>query len=135
MRLVNDQAEAAGSHRKRRAAAAGGLGVGIADHELRAFHSLGIVNLGAGQILKAHGVDQELHAAIFNHGVALADLFIKGKAILKTGAAAAGDKYPEHQGLIALIINQLFDLDRRRFAENQRVGHGLFRRAHNSPLR
>ena len=41
--------------------------------------SLGIVDLGTDQILEAHWVDQQLHAVIFHHGIAVANASSKVK--------------------------------------------------------
>src|SRR5690606_4641514 len=58
------------SGRERGTAAAGGVRVGVADDELGAFQALAVVDLGTGEVLEAHRVDQQLHALVLDHGVA-----------------------------------------------------------------
>ena len=55
-------------------AAAGGARIGIADHELRALQVLAIVDLGPGQVLHAHRVDEQLHALVLDAGVPVLQL-------------------------------------------------------------
>ena len=49
-----------GSGRKRRAATTGRRCIGIADNEARAFQIFLIIDLGADEVLKAHGVNDQL---------------------------------------------------------------------------
>src|SRR5687768_9377347 len=67
---------------KRRAATAGGLRVRIADHELRAVESFAIVDFRAGEVLHAHRIDEQLHAEIFDAGIAILFLLVEFEAVL-----------------------------------------------------
>src|SRR5712692_981798 len=62
---------ASNSGRERRPAAAGALGAGVLDHELRAFQAFLVVDLGADEVLVAHRVDEQLDAVLLHHGVVL----------------------------------------------------------------
>src|SRR6201996_5776621 len=61
-------------------ATAGGFGVGIADDKLRALQIFLVVDLGAHQVLRAHRIDQQLHAALLHAEIALFDFLIEGEA-------------------------------------------------------
>src|SRR5690606_11574588 len=68
----------AGSGRERGTAAAGGVGVGIADDELRAFQVVLLVDFGTDQVLEAHGVHQQLDAVALDGGVVFGDILVEG---------------------------------------------------------
>src|SRR6202790_5830968 len=78
------------SGRERRPAAAGAGCARILDHELRALEPFLVVDLGADQILVAHGVDQQRDAVLFHRRIVLFDGFVEGEAVLEAGTAAAG---------------------------------------------
>src|SRR5690606_25966240 len=71
---------------ERRAAAAGRLRVRIADDELRAGQRLGIVDLGAFEILQAERIDQQDDAVAIHGQVVLRTRFVEGEAVLEAGA-------------------------------------------------
>src|SRR5512139_2407428 len=75
-----------------RSAAASSLGVRVADHELRALEVLAVVDLRAAQVLEAHRVHQQAHAAILDAGVALFLVLVEREAVLEARAAAARDE-------------------------------------------
>src|SRR6185312_11572692 len=111
-----------GSGRERGPAAASGRCVGVADHELRAIQPLAVVDLGAHQVLHAHGVDQELHPEILDAGVAVLDLLIELEPVLQPRAAAALNEDPQHQARIALAADEIAHLTGGRVGEQQRGG-------------
>src|SRR5690606_28611412 len=90
-----------------RPAAAGGLGVRIADHELRAFEILDVVDLGALQILPAHRIDQQRNAVLLDDGVAVLNALIEGEPVLEAGAAATGDIHPQLELVVLLLLDEL----------------------------
>src|SRR5262245_630780 len=94
------------SGRKRRAAAAGGGGIGILDDELRTLDAFRVIDLGAHEVLKAHGIDQERHAVPHHRGVVFRDRFIEREAVLKARATAAGHEDPQLEVGIAFFLDQ-----------------------------
>src|SRR5690606_8982800 len=80
-----------------RTAAAGGGGVGVLDDELRALQVFLVVDLGAQQVLVAHGVNQQRDAVLAHGGVVLVDDLVEGEAVLETGAAAALHEHTQLQ--------------------------------------
>src|SRR5579863_9489124 len=108
------------SDRERGAAAARRGGIGIADHELRAFQAFAVVDLGARQVLEAHGVHQQGDALVLHTGVAFFALLVEGEAVLEAGAAAAGDEHAQLEGDVALLLDQLFHLARCGVGEDER---------------
>src|SRR5579863_2242121 len=120
---------AAGSGRRsgaeRRAAAAGGLGGRIADHELRTLQTFAVVDLGAAEILEAHRVDQQLDALVLDAGIAVLDLLVELEAVLQTRAATTLHEHPQHQLRVSLASDQRADFTRCRIGENQRRGFGF----------
>ncbi len=75
------------SHGERRTAAAGGLRVGIADHELRAVQALAVVHLRAHQVLQAQWIDQQGHVIGDDREVILALQFVEFESVLESRAA------------------------------------------------
>src|SRR3569832_178610 len=112
-------------YRKRRTAAAGGARVGIADHELLALQTFGVIDLRTHQVLEAHGVDQQGPAALLHRGVTVDDGHVKSEAVLKAGAAAAGDEIAQLECVVAFLVDQLLYLTGRRLREYQR-GFSLY---------
>src|SRR5580704_604546 len=102
-----------------RAAATGRGCVRIADHELRAFQTLAVVDFGTAQVLHAHGIDDELHALVLDAGVAVLELLIELKAVLQPRATAALHEYPQHELGIALATDKVPDLAGRRVGESE----------------
>src|SRR5665213_2722138 len=98
------------SDREGRTAPARSRRLRIADHELGALEALPVVDLSAGKVLHAHGIDEELHAKIFNAGVPIDDLFIELEPVREPRAAAALHKHPQHELRIALALDQRPDL-------------------------
>src|SRR5690242_10717497 len=92
------------------AAAAGCLRVGIADHELRAVETFAIVDLRAGQVLDAHGIDQQLHALVLHTGIAFLLVFVELESVLHARTTAALDEHPELEIRIAFAADQVADL-------------------------
>ncbi len=66
-----------------RTAAAGGGGIGVADHELRALKVFLLVDFGACQILVTHGVDQERHAILVHGRVIIIGDFVERETVLE----------------------------------------------------
>src|SRR5689334_2447592 len=67
------------SGREARSAAAGAGGVRVLDHELGALQVFLVVDLGADQVLIAHGIDQQRHAVLGHGGVVFVGDFIEGE--------------------------------------------------------
>src|SRR4030088_648652 len=73
--------DAADSGGEGRAAATGRGRLRVADHELRAVEPLAVVDLGAGEVLHAHRIDQQLHAQVLDADIAVLDLLIQLEAV------------------------------------------------------
>src|SRR4051812_21845468 len=67
---------------ERRAATAGGLRVRVANHELRAIETLPVIDFRAGQILNAHGIDEQFDAQVFDAGIAILFLLVELESVL-----------------------------------------------------
>src|SRR5450631_3364481 len=107
------------SDREGRAAPACRRGLRISDHELGTLEAFPIVDLGARQILHAHGINEELDAEIFNAGIAIADLLVELEAIREPGAAAALYEHPQHELRITLALDKSPDLAGRGVGQNE----------------
>src|SRR6266404_3042106 len=114
--------DAAGSGGEGRAAATGGGGVGITDHELRAIEPLAVVDLRAGEVLHAHRIHQQLHAQVLDAGIAVLDLLIELEAVLQPRAAATLHEDAQHELRVALATDQVPDLTGRGVGELERGG-------------
>src|SRR6185437_10129331 len=99
--------ESLDSDRERRPATTRGGRVGIADDELRALQALAVVDLSAGQILVAHGIDEQGDAFVDHAGIAFLRLLVEGEAVLEAGATAAGDEHPQLESRVALLLDEL----------------------------
>src|SRR6266853_1126158 len=108
---------------ERRTATAGARRIGVFDHELRALEAFGVVDLGAGEILVAHRIDEQHHPVFLHHRVVVAFHFVESKTVLKSGAAATRDEHAQFQFGIAFLVDQLLDLIRGAVGENKRRGH------------
>src|SRR5579864_7865391 len=109
---------ARGSGRGERGAAATSRDcVGIADDELRAFESFAIVDLGAQQVLHAHGVDEQLHPEVLDAGVSVLHGLVELEAVLQPRAAAALHENAQHQLRVALTANEVPHLAGGRVGE------------------
>src|SRR3546814_10363430 len=93
-------------------AAAGRLGVGVADGELRAVQAFDVVDRGAHQVLQAQRVDQQNYAIGIDREVVLALLLVELEAVLEARAAASLDVYAQLQRRVAFLGDQLADLGR-----------------------
>src|SRR5690606_17327963 len=115
----------AGSGRERGTAAAGGVGVGIADDELRAFQVVLVVDFGTDQVLEAHGVHQQLDAVALDGGVVFGDILVEGEAVLESRAAATLDEDPQLQTGVVFLDQQFADLGGGGVGEDQRAGRNV----------
>src|SRR5262245_38050590 len=88
-------ASAIASDREGRPATAGALRVGVLDHKLRAFEAFLVVDLGAGEVLVAHRVDEQRDAVLLHHSVIVVLHLVEGEAVLEAGAAAARDEHAQ----------------------------------------
>jgi hypothetical protein len=102
---------------------AGGGGVRVLDHELGALQVFLVVDLGADQVLVAHGVDEERDAVLHHDGVVVVGDLVEGEAVLETRAAAALHEDAQLQVRVAFLRDQLGDLVRGAVREDQRGGH------------
>src|SRR5688572_19508402 len=109
------------SGRERGAAAAGGGRVRVADDELGAVETFAIVDLGATEVLHAHGIDQQLHALVLDAGVAVLDLLVELEAVLQSRAAAALHEDPQHEVGIAFAADEIAHLASRGVGEQECV--------------
>src|SRR5262249_14976226 len=98
---------------------------GILDHELFTLGALLVIDLRTRQILQAHRVDQQRHAAPFHARVLFADLFVESEAVLKARAAATLDEHPELEGGVAFLVDQLLHLVGGSLGEDQRIRYFL----------
>src|SRR5262245_32003322 len=80
--------ESPASGRKRRPAPAGGCGIRILDHELRALEAFLVIDLRADEILVAHSVDQQHDPVFLHRRIVLVDVFVEREAVLESRAAA-----------------------------------------------
>src|SRR5216684_845450 len=108
---------------ERRTATAGARRVGIFDYKLCALETFGVVDLGAGEILVAHRVDEQHHPVFLHHRVVVAFHLVESKTVLKSGAATAGDKHAQLQFGVAFLVDQLLDFVCGAVGENKRGGH------------
>jgi hypothetical protein len=73
------------SHGERGAAATGGLGIRVADHELRAAQRFAVVDDRAGQVLQAERIDQQGDAVSDDGEVVLVLAFVEFESVLESG--------------------------------------------------
>src|SRR3546814_6308811 len=90
---------------ERGAAAAGGLGVRVADHELRAAEVLGVVDLRAAEVLQRQRIAQQGDAIALDRQVVLGLGLVEGEAVLEAGTATAGDVHPQLQDRKSTRLN------------------------------
>jgi len=83
--------------RKRRAAAAGGRGIGVLHHKARADQFLGEINHRILQKRQRYRIDQHLLALLFQHQI-IARRIIQPDVILKPRTAAAFDRHAQGAG-------------------------------------
>src|ERR1700682_1289180 len=115
-------------------ATAGGGPRRVADHELRALEPLAVIDLGAGEVLHAHRIDQQLHAQVLHAGVAVLDLLVELEAVLQPRAAATLDEHAQHELRVPLATDQVPDLAGRGIGEQERrCLLQCFSRTHRSP--
>src|SRR5690348_2298973 len=91
------------------AAPAGGLGVRIVDHELRARKFLDVVHFRAFEILHAQRIDQQFDAAAVEHEIVVRTRLVETEAVLETRAAAALDEDAQLERGLAFLADQLTD--------------------------
>src|SRR4051812_36530550 len=103
-------ASAIGSNRERRPAPAGALRVGILDDELRAFQAFLVVDLGAGEVLVAHRIDEQGDTVLLHHRVVVVPDLVEGKPVLESGAATASDEHSKLELRVTFLVNELLDL-------------------------
>src|SRR6202521_2862127 len=115
-----------------RAAGTGGGRLRVADHELRALEPLAVIDLGASEVLHAHRIDQQLHAQVFDAGIAVLDLLVELEAVLQPRAAATLHEHAQHELRVPLATDQVPDLAGRGIGELERGGLlQCFGRTHN----
>ena len=73
---------------------------------------LGVVDLGAGEVLQRQRIDQQRHAVALHRKVVLGLGLIEGEAVLEPRASAAADIHAQLQRRVAFFGNQLVDLVR-----------------------
>src|SRR5690606_18182460 len=105
--IARRPAPARGLHGEAGAAAAGGLGVRVANGELGAVQALHVVHRRAHQVLQAERIDHHHHPVGVDGQVVLALLLVELEAVLEAGAAAALDVHAQLQRRVALLGDQL----------------------------
>src|SRR5690242_7223807 len=95
---------------ERRAATTRGGGVGIADHELRAFETFAVIDFGAAEILETHGIDQQPHAQALDRRIAVLHVFVEFETVLHARASATLHIDAQHQVRVALVADELAHL-------------------------
>jgi hypothetical protein len=83
--------------------------VGSADHEAGALEAVLEIDLGAGQVLQAHRIDDDRRARGVDPGVVGDVRFLECKAVLEAGATAAGDVDAQLQRWIAFVGDEVGD--------------------------
>ncbi len=121
--LMPPQAAGKRSGREARPATAGGGGVRVLDDELGALQVFLVVDLGAHQILVAHGVDQQRHAVLGHRRVVFVGDFVEGEAVLEAGTTATLHKNAQFEFGVALFGDQVRHLGRRAVGEQDRIRH------------
>src|SRR5690606_20656320 len=94
-----------GLYRERGTAAAGTRRVRISNNELGTFKAFRVIDLGAGQVLIAHRVDQQSHTVFLERSIVLGNVFVEGEAVLESGAATAGDKNSQLEVWVTFLVN------------------------------
>ena len=108
-----------GSDGKGGAAAAGGRGVRVANHEARPFQVFFVIDFRIDQVLHAHWIDEQGDARILKFGIPFLSVFIECEAILEAGTAATADKDSQHQRGIVFLRDQVAHFQRRRVGKSQ----------------
>jgi hypothetical protein len=111
-----------GSGREARAAAAGRRCVRVLDHELRPVEVVLVVDLGAGEVLQAHRVDQQGDAVLGHLRVVVVDDLVEREAVLEARAAATLDEDAQLEVGVAFLVDQLLHLVRGAVGEDERRG-------------
>jgi len=83
--------------------------------------ALGVVDLGAHQVLQAQRIDQQRHAIGLYGKVVLALLLIEFEAVLEARTATAVDVDAQLQRRVGLLRDQFADLGRGGRRELQRA--------------
>ena len=73
---------------------------------MSAFKSFAVVDLGAAQILQAHGIDQQFDAEVLDQGVAVLNLLVELESVLHARATAALHEYAQHEIGVALVLDE-----------------------------
>src|SRR5690606_3290849 len=94
-----------------------------ADHELGALQVFLVVDLGAHQVLVAHGVDQQRHAVLGHGRVVLVGDLVKGEPVLEARAAAPLHEHAQLQVGVALLGDQVGHLGGGAVGEQDGRGH------------
>src|SRR6185437_15519340 len=115
------------------AAAAGRSGVGIVDLEGLADQIVGEIDLGPGQEIQRHGIDQDPGAALLDEQIVVHPRLVQGEIILKAGTAAPGHRQAQHRAL-AFIGQDRGDPLGGAGGNGDRQGHwGTLGRAYHRP--
>src|SRR6185436_4823750 len=110
--------------REARSAAAGGLGLRVVDLERGADQVVDEVDLGAGEVLKRHRIDQHGDAVANDGDVVLGLVALDVELVLESRAAAAQHAESQH-GARRLGLQDLADLARRAVGHGEVCGHRL----------
>src|SRR3982750_4447210 len=108
------------SGRERRAAAAGGLRVRIADDELRSVEPFAVVDFRAGEVLDAHRIDEQLDAEVLDAGVAVLFLLVEFETVLHARAPASLHEHAQLEVGVSFSLDEVADLAGGGIGEGQR---------------
>jgi hypothetical protein len=106
-------------HRKARAAATCGLGVGVTHREVAAHQFVGVIELGAREQVEAGGVDEDSGSAALNDEILGLGGFIQLERVLKA-AAPAGQDGDAKAGLPPFSGDDFGDTGRRPVSHSKR---------------
>src|SRR5215210_7393853 len=96
--------------RKRAAAAAAALYVGVVDGEACAHEAVDVVELASHDVGDAHGVYGHPDTLGLEHLVVVGDLIVEVDAVLETGAATGPDADAQREVFLALLGHEGLDL-------------------------
>src|SRR5947208_7636502 len=80
-------------------------GIGIIDSKSSTHQTVYVVNLAAVDVTQAHLIHKHFEVALRDDGITIL-LFIKGHAILETGAPATGDEDAKPEAGIIFLCQQ-----------------------------
>src|ERR671910_3410157 len=111
---------------ERLAAAAGAGGVRVVDRETGALQPVLVVERRARQVLRARGVDHDLHVTELAGDVVGGDVGVEEHLVAQAGTTTGAHSDPQHQLGVRLSLDELLHLGRRGVGQGE---HGSSRRS------